>query len=153
MEVRYCGGFCGGLEFGRLFRYLACPVIPSALSMCPGTHDSSMLSPLFPSRNCLAVSNDICWLDPGCSFVIEATEDVLMVWFLTVFCSLPAQLAGTPLLFSVLSVAPAFRHCVIRHVFPFLRSYSSFPFLSNIVPIPLLFGSPDPSPSLIRRFI
>ena len=28
MEVRYCGDFCGGLEFGRLLRYLVCSVVP-----------------------------------------------------------------------------------------------------------------------------
>jgi len=129
-----------------------------AMSMCHGTHDTSMLALLFSLRKCVAVSTnfcDTCWLDPGFSLVIEATEDGCrrIVWFLFVLCSLPALLAGTPLLFLVLSVAPTFRRRILQRVFPFLRSRSSFPFLSSIAPIPLLSGSPDPSPSLIRRCI
>jgi len=45
-----------------------------ALSMCPGTDDTSMLALLVSSSTNFC---DICWLDPGFSFAIEATKDVL----------------------------------------------------------------------------
>ena len=128
------------------------------MSMCPGTHDTSMPALLFSLRKCVAVSTnfcDSCWLDPSFSFVIEAIEDVLSAnsMILACYCPLLALLAGTPLLFPVLSVAPAFRRRTFQRVSPFPRFRSSFPFLSSIVPILLLSGSPSPSPSLIRRCI
>src|SRR5258706_4157996 len=47
------------------------------ISMCPGTHNTSMLALLFSSRKVVAVSAiDICWLGPGSSFVIASFEDV-----------------------------------------------------------------------------
>ena len=54
MEIRYSGGFCGPLEFGYPFRYFALPVVPSIL-MCPGTHDTSILSLLFSSMKVVAL--------------------------------------------------------------------------------------------------
>ena len=50
--------------------------------MCPGTHDTSIIARLFSSRKVLAASTgfcDICWLDPGISFVIALTNAVLSV--------------------------------------------------------------------------
>ena len=55
---------------------LSFPSIP----MCPGTHETSMLTLRFSSRNDIAASTnpcDICWLGPGFSSVIASTEDVL----------------------------------------------------------------------------
>ena len=43
MEPRYGGGFCGRLEFGRLFANSSAPSFPS-IPMCPGTHETSMVA-------------------------------------------------------------------------------------------------------------
>ena len=51
-----------------------------SISMCPGTHDTSIFALRFSSRNDIAASAnrcDICWLGPGFSSVIASTEDVL----------------------------------------------------------------------------
>ena len=55
---------------------LSFPSIP----MCPGTHETSILTLRFSSRNDIAASTnpcDMCWLSPGFSSVIASTEDVL----------------------------------------------------------------------------
>ena len=52
MEVRYCGDFCGGLEFGRLLRYLICSVVPCYFHVswdpryfqAPGIHCSEVFA-------------------------------------------------------------------------------------------------------------
>jgi len=70
----WSGGFCGGLKF-----ISSIPSFP-AMSIYPGTHNTSMLALLFLSRKSVVVSTnfwDICWLDPGFSFIIEATRGVL----------------------------------------------------------------------------
>ena len=51
-----------------------------SISMCPGTHDTSIVARLFVSRNLMAVSTNLCevsWLDPGASFIIAVTDAVL----------------------------------------------------------------------------
>jgi hypothetical protein len=51
-----------------------------SIRMCPGTHEISIVTPLFSSRNVIAVSVNccgICWLGPGFSFVIASIDDVL----------------------------------------------------------------------------
>ena len=84
-----------------------------AISICPGTHDTSMLAPVFSSRNVVAVSTnfcDICWLDPGLSLLLRQPKMCCrhIVWYLTVFCSLPALLVGIRSLFPVALITPAF---------------------------------------------
>ena len=58
------------------------PSFPSML-MCHGTHDTSMFAFVFFSGKVVAVSTNFCnfrWFNPGSSFVIEASEDVLSAW-------------------------------------------------------------------------
>src|SRR5258706_11998677 len=50
------------------------------MSMCPGTHDTSIIALLFLSRKLIAVSTsfcEVCWLNPGVSFVIAVTDAML----------------------------------------------------------------------------
>lgn len=66
-------------------RSVASFAISSALSfppmpICPGIHDTLIVACLLLSRKVVAVSTnfcDVCWLDPGVSFVISVTGAVL----------------------------------------------------------------------------
>ena len=62
------------------FAISSAPLFP-VISICPGTHDTSVLALLFSSRKVIAASTNfyIIWLDPGFSFIIEVIEDVLSV--------------------------------------------------------------------------
>jgi hypothetical protein len=62
-------------SFARLSA-LSFPSIP----MCPGTHETSIVVPLFLSINSMAVSVnlcEICWPGPGFAFIIASIDDVL----------------------------------------------------------------------------
>ena len=103
------------------------PSFPS-MSMCPGTHDTSGSTLMFSSRRVVAISTnlcDICWLDPGLSFVIGATEDMLsanstipdrFLFFSGIACW--NSIAG--------SIAPAFRHHILQRVSHSFASISLF---------------------------
>ena len=61
------------------FAILSALSFPS-ISMCPGTHDTSIIAHLFLSRKVIVVSTnfcDVCWLKPGASFVIAVIDMVL----------------------------------------------------------------------------
>ena len=62
-----------------------------SISMCPGTHETSIFALRFSSRNDIAASAnrcDMCWLGPGFSSVIASTEDVLLAKSMIVDCLL-----------------------------------------------------------------
>ena len=61
------------------FAILSALSFPSML-MCHRTHGTSMFAIVFSSGKVVAVSTDFCnfrWFDPGLSFVVEVTDDVL----------------------------------------------------------------------------
>ena len=123
-----------------------------SISMCPGTYETSMLALWFSPRNDIAASTnscDICWLGPGFPSVIASTEDVLSANS-TIVDRLLSD-SGISLLPPVLSVALASQRRIPRQIYPSLRSLFSSLFLSSILPIPLPFGFPVLSLSLIRR--
>jgi hypothetical protein len=135
-----------GLRSVACFARLSALLFPS-MPMCPGTHETSIVAPLFLSINSMAVLVnfcEMCWLGPGFAFIITLTDDVLSANRMIVGHSLLVSgvlcwksiAASSPLSNASISVSYTSAHFPI----PLFPNLLSIPFQCTVHPAPVQFS-------------